>query len=125
MKTLVRTNYTKWYMLIGLFVLIIAFAGTSLAAHTITVTVGVSKNLVAKHPVSAIGYSINNDRGHGALGRTYKGSGPAGAKYSFGFKSKGKSISCGPKGGVTLNQNSTVVFDLNSKGQCVLSITKK
>lgn len=90
----------KTYLLIGLFSFILAW-GSSVFSHkshakkTISVTVGVDKQLAKRIQVFGLGFMVNNKRRGGMGTRTTK-SGPAYATYSFGFKQyRGKQVSCG------------------------------
>lgn len=102
----------KIYLIIGLFSFIFAWAGSvfshkSHAKKSISVTVGVEKQLAKRIQVLGLGFMVNNKRRGGMGIRTTK-SGPAHAKYSFGFKQyRGSQVSCGSS---VLTKDSDVVL---------------
>jgi len=96
----------KQLMYLALFGLFIAWAGASYAAKTITVTVTVDSKIAKKMTVIGTGFSVNGKSSGGAGKRTTK-TGPAGANYSFGFRSYRNDISCGSS---VLNKNSMVIL---------------
>ena len=110
MKTLVYGR-TKLYFLVGLFGLIIAYAGSSFAGKMISVSVGVDKQTMKYTHVKDIGFSVDK-KSKGSIGHKTTKKGPAGAKYFFGFKgSKGK-VSCGS---AVLMRDSIVVLNYDGK----------
>lgn len=97
------------------------FASASFAADMIKVTVMVDNSVKKHYNVYALGFSVNG-KGQGSLGYSTTKQGPAGGRYSFGFKSLGKNISCGS---AVINKSSTVVLSLNKSYQCVSKVYPK
>jgi len=105
---------------VALSTLIFAVTGAALAARTITVVAGVDKQTARSMVVYAVGFSVNN-KGHGSLGTRTKKTGPAGAKYSFGFKSGRGDISCGSS---VLTKDSVVIMSYNGR-TCTHKVYRK
>ena len=110
-KKLINSQ-TKWYLLLGWFSLFLAFAENSFAAtKKITVRVVAAKSVTSKMRVWAIGFSVNK-KGRGSLGSDTTKTGPAGGKYSFGFKGPNGGANCGE---ATLGKDTTVVLHYKGK----------
>ena len=108
-------------ILITLFSLIFAWAANaSYAGKTISVTVVVEKNISSKMRIFGTGFSVNN-KSSGSMGSSTTKTGPAGGKYSFGFRIAGKDVSCGT---ALLKQNSIVLLYFRGN-KCVNKVMPK
>lgn len=108
-------------ILISLGALIFTLAvGTTYAANTISVTVVVDKSISSKMRIFGTGFSVNN-KSKGSMGSSTTKTGPANAKYDFGFRIAGKDVSCGS---AVLRQNSTVLLYFKGN-KCVNKVTSK
>jgi len=108
----------KGFVRFGLLaLLVLGFSSTTFAKDKtgkIQVTVMVEKKIGKIYHVFAIGFSVNN-KDRGSLGRSTKKSGPANAKYAFGFKGTAGSISCGT---AVLKRDSVVLLYFKNK-RCI------
>ncbi len=104
--------------------LIAAATGALAASKEIKVSVVADKSI---SKIGAIGFSIPKiKKSHGGLGKSYTSSAsmPAGAEYSFGYKTgalgSGKAVPCGSH---VLNTNSIVKLSIDKKtGKCISTV---
>lgn len=108
-------------ILIAVFSLMLAWVvNVSYAGKTISVTVVVDKSISSKMRVFGTGFSVNN-KSSGSMGSSTTKSGPAGGKYSFGFRIAGSDVSCGT---AVLRQNSKVLLYYRGN-KCVNKVMPK